>query len=95
MHKADKYLFAFNRRNEAISSSLKQIESNPKIQSVIFASSNPAIFSAGLDINELISPSDERLPKFWNSLQQVYIDLYGSRLATVAAIQGHVSSLLV
>ncbi|KAL7512638.1 hypothetical protein ACHAXN_012698 [Cyclotella atomus] len=75
--------------NEAISTSLKQIESNPKIQSVILASSNPTIFSAGLDITELISPSDERLPKFWNSLQQVYIDLYGSRLATVAAIQGH------
>ena len=81
-------------RNEAISASLKQIESNPKIQSVIISSSNPAIFSAGLDITELISPSEERLLKFWNSLQQVYIDLYGSRLATIAAIQGHVSSTL-
>jgi len=40
-------------------------------------------------VSELLSPDSVRLPKFWNSLQQVYIDLYGSRLATVAAIQGH------
>eukprot|EP00571_Detonula_confervacea_P016831 CAMPEP_0172299972 /NCGR_PEP_ID=MMETSP1058-20130122/2161_1 /TAXON_ID=83371 /ORGANISM="Detonula confervacea, Strain CCMP 353" /LENGTH=321 /DNA_ID=CAMNT_0013009607 /DNA_START=72 /DNA_END=1037 /DNA_ORIENTATION=+ len=75
--------------NEAICSSIKNIEANPKIQSVILASSNPKIFSAGLDISELVSPDKDRLPKFWSSLQQVYIDLYGSRLATVAAIQGH------
>lgn len=75
--------------NEAICSSIKRIEANPNIQSVILASSNPTIFSAGLDVSELLSPDSVRLPKFWNSLQQVYIDLYGSRLATVAAIQGH------
>lgn len=76
-------------RNEAISTSIKQIEANPKVQSVIIASSNPSIFSAGLDIAELVEPDKDRLPKFWNSLQQVYLDLYGSRLATIAAIQGH------
>lgn len=76
-------------RNEAICSSIKHIEANPKIQSLILTSSNPKIFSAGLDISELVVPDKDRLPKFWNSLQQVYIDLYGSRLATVAAIQGH------
>ncbi|KAL7521982.1 hypothetical protein ACHAWX_007195 [Stephanocyclus meneghinianus] len=75
--------------NEAICTALKDIESNPKIQSVILASSNPTIFSAGLDVMEIMSPDDQRLPRFWNSLQQVYIDLYGSRLAIIAAIQGH------
>ena len=65
------------------------MESNPKIQSVILSSSNPKIFSAGLDVSELVSPNPDRLPKFWNSLQQLYLDLYGSRLAVVAAIQGH------
>ena len=76
-------------RNEAICTSLKTMESNPKIQSVILSSSNPKIFSAGLDVSELVSPNPDRLPKFWNSLQQLYLDLYGSRLAVVAAIQGH------
>jgi len=76
--------------NEAISSSIKLIEKDhPKVQSVILASSNPTIFSAGLDVAELIAPDAYRLPKFWNSLQQVYLDLYGSRLATVACLQGH------
>lgn len=36
-----------------------------------------------------MKPNQDRLPKFWNSLQQLYLDLYGSRLAVVAAIQGH------
>ena len=76
-------------RNEAICSSIKEIEANPKIQSLILASSNPKIFSAGLDIQELVEPDHKRLARFWNSLQQIFIDLYGSRLATVAAIQGH------
>jgi 3,2-trans-enoyl-CoA isomerase len=79
-------------RNEALSYSIKTIEANPKIQSVILSSTNPKIFCAGLDIAELIvNPDDKsnRLTKFWNSLQQVYIDLYGSRLATVAAMNGH------
>lgn len=56
---------------------------------MILASSNAKIFSAGLDVSELVAPDANRLPAFWNSLQQVYIDLYGSRLATVACIQGH------
>jgi 3,2-trans-enoyl-CoA isomerase len=76
-------------RNEALCTSIQTLESNPKIQSVILSSSNPKIFSAGLDVSELISPNSDRLPKFWNSLQQLYLDLYGSRLAIVAAIQGH------
>ncbi len=82
-------LYARNKRNEALCYSLKTVEANPKIQSVILYSTNPKIFSAGLDIKELVAPDFVRLPRFWNSLQQVYIDLYGSRLATVAAIQGH------
>ena len=43
--------------NEAISSSIKSIETNyPKVQSVVLASSNPTIFSAGLDVQNLLDP---------------------------------------
>ena len=76
-------------RNKALSYSIKTIEANPKIQSVILLSSNPKIYSAGLDIAELVAPKTGRLVRFWNLLQQVYIDLYGTRLATVVVIQGH------
>jgi 3,2-trans-enoyl-CoA isomerase len=37
----------------------------------------------------LYNPNEERLPKFWNSFQQLFLDLYGSRLAVIGAIEGH------
>ena len=66
---------------------------------MVLASSSPSTFSAGLDLTELYqgkrvvhsnneSPP-QRLIDFWTSFQQLYLDLYGTRLATVAAIQGH------
>ena len=77
------------KRCTAISSTIKTIESNPKIQSIILSSSNPAILSAGLDLTELYNPNQDRLPQFWNSFQQVFLDIYGSRCAIVSAIEGH------
>lgn len=34
-------------------------------------------------------PDVKRLRAFWMSFQQLYLDLYGSRLACIAAMQGH------
>lgn len=73
----------------SISTAIKSIEKNPKVQSMIVKSSNPSILSAGLDLNELYKPDTQRLPLFWSSFQQVFLDLYGSRLATMIAIEGH------
>ena len=64
----------------------------PNTQAIILKSSNPNIFSAGLDLLELYqanNPDREKLVTFWRSFQQVFIDLYSTRLATIAAIQGH------
>ena len=55
----------------------------------VLASSRPTIFSAGLDITELHNPSEARLREFWSTLQDAFLALYGSRCATVAAIDGH------
>jgi len=75
---------------QAISKSIKSIESgHPKVQALVLASSNPSILSAGLDLTELHNPNPKRLPQFWNSFQQLFLDLYGSRLAVVCAIEGH------
>lgn len=38
---------------------------------------------------EMHKPDEKRLTDFWHSFQQLYIDLYGTRLATIAAITGH------
>ena len=64
---------------------------------MVLASSSPSTFSAGLDLTELYQGGNsnknneppQRLIDFWTSFQQLYLDLYGTRLATVAAIQGH------
>ena len=43
-----------------------------------------------MDLQELYQPKDlSRLGTFWHAFQQVYLDLYGSRLATIAAMAGH------
>jgi hypothetical protein len=46
----------------------------------------PKIFSAGLDILEMYQPNVERLQLFWRSLQDMWLQLYTSPLATIAAI---------
>merc|ERR1711874_818777 len=45
---------------------------------------------AGLDIKELHAPSttEDRLMEFWRTLSQVLSKIYGSRLATCAAVNG-------
>lgn len=73
----------------AISSAVKDIEQDLDVQGLVLASSNPKVLSAGLELTELYNPDPERLPVFWNAFQQLFIDLYGSRLAVVAAIEGH------
>jgi len=75
----------------AISKSIKSIETkHPKVQALVLTSSNPSILSAGLDLTEFLDPKlQQRLPLFWNSFQQLFLDLYGSRLAVIGAIEGH------
>lgn len=77
------------RRCKAISAAIKDVESDKKVQSLVLASSNPSTLSAGLDLNELYNPEPERLTKFWSSVQQVFLDLYGSRLAVIGAVTGN------
>ena len=74
---------------QSISKAIKDCEDMSHVQGIVLASSNPKILSAGLDLKELHNPDPERLPKFWDSFQQLFIDLYSTRLATVAAIEGH------
>lgn len=76
-------------RCQALSSSIKQAEAAKGVQSLILSSSLPSILSAGLDIMEMHKPEQKRLTDFWASFQQVYLDLYGSRLSCIAAIEGH------
>lgn len=68
---------------------LEKLENEKSCKGLILSSANPKIYSAGLDILEMYQAQPERLVTFWRTLQEVWIKLYGSRLATIAAINGH------
>ena len=69
--------------------SLAEAESDPACRAVVLASASPTVFCAGLDITEMHEPKPERLHQFWHTLQEVWIKLSTSRVATIAAIEGH------
>lgn len=73
---------------QSITQTLTELEKN-KCRGLILTSASPKIFSAGLDIKEMYKPNEERLRNFWSSLQGLWIQLYGSKMATVALINGH------
>jgi len=69
--------------------SLEKLENDSNCRALILTSGLPGIFSAGLDILEMYQPKEERLREFWRALQNFFMKLYGSRLTTIAAINGH------
>ncbi|XP_011190226.1 enoyl-CoA delta isomerase 1, mitochondrial [Zeugodacus cucurbitae] len=71
-----------------IRNSIKDAESN-KCKGLILTSSSNKVFSAGLDFMEMYQPNEERLKSFWTALQSTWMTLYGSKLPTAAAINGH------
>lgn len=53
----------------------------------------PGIFSAGLQLTELRNPDMKRFKPFWRALQNTWLKLYTTRLATVAAISVGVGAM--
>lgn len=71
-----------------ISSALEKCEKN-SCPGLILTSKFDGVFSAGLDIFEMYKPDLDRARKFWSTLQDTWIKLYGSSYPTVALINGH------
>ncbi|XP_039216253.1 enoyl-CoA delta isomerase 1, mitochondrial [Crotalus tigris] len=67
---------------------LQKLEDDRACRGLVVTSAVPGIFSAGLDVMEMCGRSEERLGEFWRAVQQLWILLSGSRLATVAAVNG-------
>jgi len=78
--------FSFTKE---LSAAITEVESDTKVDALVIKSSIPGQFSAGLDLNELYRQSPEHLKQFWKSVQDFWLQLYSSRLATVAHINGH------
>lgn len=56
---------------------------------MVLCSAIPTIFSAGLDIREMYQKDESHLRSFWTALQDLWLKLMTTRLATAAAIEGH------
>lgn len=72
-----------------LTAAIEDLENDRHMQGLIMTSACPKIFSAGLDITEMYQKSPEYLSEFWRSLQEFWLTLYDSRLATIAAVNGH------
>ncbi|XP_060116637.1 enoyl-CoA delta isomerase 1, mitochondrial [Heteronotia binoei] len=68
--------------------SLEKLENDKACRGIILTSVVPKIFSAGLDITEMHGKSKEHYAEFWKAVQEMWLKLYDSRLAMVAAING-------
>ncbi|XP_022830214.1 enoyl-CoA delta isomerase 1, mitochondrial-like [Spodoptera litura] len=76
---------------QAIKDSVIEVEKN-KCKGLVFASANPTIFSAGIDLNELHKPDVKRLTKLKETLFDVFVKLFGSDVITTVAINGYAAA---
>ncbi|KAJ2940623.1 hypothetical protein O0L34_g14728 [Tuta absoluta] len=60
-----------------------------KIKGMVLTSAFPNVFTAGVDINEVVDPQIERLMAHGRALQDVWAKLFGSDFISTAAINGH------
>ncbi|RVE69034.1 hypothetical protein OJAV_G00073790 [Oryzias javanicus] len=68
--------------------SLEKLEMDKSCRGLIITSSQPKVFSAGLDILEMYGKSPERCGEFWKAVQEMWLKLYSSDMITIAAING-------
>jgi len=68
---------------------LEKLENDKRCKGLIITSGVPRFFSAGVEFTELFKPKKDNLRAFWHTLQDFWLKLYGSRIVTVAAINGH------
>jgi len=69
--------------------SLQQVKADPRIRGVVLVSSNDKFFSIGFDIPRLIELHRKDFRIFYQSFNQVCLDLFTFPKPTVAAITGH------
>ena len=72
-----------------ISINLKNLKRDPEIQSVVLSSSNDKFFAIGFDIPELIELSKKEFKVFYQSYNQLCLDLYSFPKPTIVALTGH------
>lgn len=61
---------------------------NSRSKGIILTSSLPTVFSAGLDIMEMMTTDKEKLSNFWQTLQDTWLTIYSMTIPIAAAING-------
>lgn len=67
---------------------VEKLEMDKSCRGLILTSSQPKVFSAGLDIMEMYGKTPERCGEFWRAVQEIWLKLYGSNMVVIAAING-------
>ncbi|XP_074552456.1 enoyl-CoA delta isomerase 1, mitochondrial [Halichoeres trimaculatus] len=67
---------------------VEKLEMDKSCRGLILTSSQPKVFSAGLDIMEMYGKSPERCGEFWRAVQEMWLKLYSSNMVVIAAING-------
>lgn len=68
---------------------MEKLELDRGCRGLVITSAIPKIFSAGLDILEMYGKTDEHYAEFWRAVQEMWLKLYGSNMATIAVINGN------
>ncbi|TKS92413.1 Enoyl-CoA delta isomerase 1, mitochondrial [Collichthys lucidus] len=67
---------------------VEKLEMDKSCRGLILTSSQPKVFSAGLDIMDMYGKSPEHCAEFWRAVQEMWLKLYSSNMVTIAAING-------
>lgn len=74
---------------QELSTAVKELEATSNCKGMVLTSDVPRVFCAGLDISSLYDPKVDQLRIFWRGLQEIWLNLFSTKLATVAAVTGH------
>ena len=75
-----------------LTETLRELEEDREVKGILLSSALDGIFTAGLDLRALLETPDhpvDRVAEFWTAVQEMWLTLYMSPLATVSAISGH------
>jgi len=73
---------------QELTNTISMLEEDQNVDGMILASEQK-VFSAGIDITEMLNVPEEQFRKFWTSFEGLWKTLYMTPLATVAAMESH------
>lgn len=74
-------------------SAIRELETQSQVKGLVLGSAVSGVFSGGADLSALLLDEDgsniSAITDYYHSLQELWLELYTTPLATVAAISGH------